>query len=79
MNLGRTHHPEQPDSPPRIVYESDDNLVVRQHDLESIRSDLKLGKWAIGVLAAFTASPKLGGPSAPEAIKSVAQVLQNIT
>lgn len=56
----------------RAVRETVDNPVVRFRDLESkldpLEADLRLGKWAIGILAAFTASPKLGGPSASQVI-----------
>lgn len=66
-----------PEEKPRPVYESDNNPVVRQSDLAPIYSDLRMGKWAMGALAAAVASPKLGGPSLNQIVTSFAHFLAN--
>lgn len=67
----------------RIVTETEDNPVVRKLDLEEqlapIREEQGKQKLVMrigfGVLGALTASPKLGGPTAQQAVSEAAQTL----
>lgn len=63
------------DEQPRIVTETSGDPVVRQHNLEPIRTELvkhRIGLFALGVMIA---SPKLGGPSAQQVLTSIVGVV----